>query len=116
MQLRPSRLTGALVLFALFFSLVTQAAPPQPDDQPLLGFDRESTAAQRALEARFDATLNPADLRAWLKRLSAHPHHIGSPYGKQNAEFIASQFRSWGFDTQIEEFNVLFPTPKTRLV
>jgi N-acetylated-alpha-linked acidic dipeptidase len=116
MQLRQSRLTGALVLFALFFSLVTQAAPPQRNDQPLLGFDRESTAAQRALETRFDATLNPADLRAWLKRLSAHPHHIGSPYGKQNAEFIASQFRSWGFDTQIEEFNVLFPTPKTRLV
>src|SRR4029453_10030566 len=49
-------------------------------------------------------------------RLSARPHHIGSPYGKENAEFIASQFRSWGFDTQIEEFSVLFPTPKSRLL
>src|SRR5262249_44601444 len=39
-----------------------------------------------------------------------------SPYGKENAEFLAAQFRAWGFDTQIEEFSVLFPTPKTRVV
>jgi len=94
---------------------IGQAAPP-PDDRPLLGFDRASTVSERALEARFDATLRAEDLRAWMKRLSARPHHIGSPYGKENAEFIASQFRAWGFDTQIEEFSVLFPTPKTRLV
>ena len=51
-----------------------------------------------------------------MKRLSARPHHIGSAYNKENAEFIASQFRSWGYDTKLEEFQVLFPTPKTRLV
>jgi N-acetylated-alpha-linked acidic dipeptidase len=48
--------------------------------------------------------------------MSAHPHHLGSPYGKTNAEFIAAQFRSWGYETEIEEFEVLFPTPKTRMV
>ena len=53
---------------------------------------------------------------AWLKRLSARPHHLGSPYNKQNADFIASQFKSWGYDTKLEEFHVLFPTPKTRIV
>jgi len=52
----------------------------------------------------------------WKKVLSARPHHLGSPYDKENAEFIASQFKSWGFDTKIEEFQVLFPTPKTRIV
>ena len=97
------------------FAIIAQAAPP-PDDRPLLGFDRASAAAERALEARFDAALHPEDLRAWMKRLSARPHHLGSPYGKENAEFIAAQFRAWGFDTQIEEFSVLFPTPKTRVV
>src|SRR5947208_1703479 len=51
-----------------------------------------------------------------MKRLSARPHHLGSPYGKENAEFIASLFRSWGFETEIERFDVLFPTPKTRVV
>ena len=116
MQLCLSRLVVVLVLlFALLSPIAAQTMPPS-SDRPLLGFDRASTAAERALEARFDASLNPEDLRAWLKRLSARPHHLGSPYGKENAEFIAAQFRAWGFDTQIEEFRVLFPTPKTRVV
>src|ERR1700681_392045 len=115
MQLRLSRLVRLLGMFVLLFTIIAQAAPP-PDDRPLLGFDRSSTAGERALEARFDATLNAKDLRVWMKRLAARPHHLGSPYGKENAEFIASQFRAWGFDTQIEEFSVLFPTPKTRVV
>ena len=114
MQLRVSRLVVFVLLSALWFAIAAQAAPP--DDRPLLGFDRTSSAAERALETRFDAALHREDLREWLKRLSAHPHHIGSPYGKENAEFIASQFKAWGFDTQIEEFKVLFPTPKTRVV
>src|SRR5258708_7554958 len=116
MQLRLARLVVVFVLlFTLLSPIAGQTMPPS-NDRPLLGFDRASTAAEQSLEARFDAALHPEDLRVRLKRLSARPHHIGSPYGKENAEFIASQFRAWGFDTQIEEFSVLFPTPKTRLV
>jgi N-acetylated-alpha-linked acidic dipeptidase len=85
-------------------------------DQGLLGFSDERARAQRALEQRFDASLRASDLRDWMRRLSARPHHLGSPYGKENAEFIASLFRSWGYDTRIEEFRVLFPTPKTRVL
>lgn len=82
----------------------------------LLGFSGEKTPTQRALEARFDSALNAANLREWMKRLSARPHHLGSVYNKENADFIASQFRSWGYETKLEEFEVLFPTPKLRLV
>ncbi|MDQ2856355.1 MAG: M28 family peptidase, partial [Acidobacteriota bacterium] len=114
--LRLSRLVGPFILAFAFFSSFGTWAAPAPDDRSLLGFGGASAATERALEARFDASLRPDDLRAWLKRLSARPHHLGSPYGKENAEFIAGHFRAWGFDTQIEEFSVLFPTPKTRLV
>ena len=51
-----------------------------------------------------------------MQRLTARPHHLGSAYDKANAEFIASLFREWGYDTKIEEFDVLFPTPRTRFV
>lgn len=51
-----------------------------------------------------------------VKKLSARPHHVGSPYDKENAEFILSLFKSWGYDAQIETFDVLFPTPKTRVL
>ncbi|HYS24150.1 MAG TPA: transferrin receptor-like dimerization domain-containing protein, partial [Vicinamibacterales bacterium] len=49
-------------------------------------------------------------------RMSARPHHLGSPYDKDNAEWILSKFREWGWDARIENFDVLFPTPKERIV
>ena len=85
-------------------------------ERTLMGFTAESSERQRAIESKFDSTLNAGNLSTWQKRLSARPHHVGSPYDKDNAEFIAGLYRSWGFDTKIEEFSVLFPTPKSRLV
>src|ERR1700737_297350 len=84
------------------------------DDKPIYGF--ASPAQQQKLEAQFDSKLNRDNLRNWMQRLSARPHHLGSDYDRQNAEFIASLFRSWGYDTNIEEFPVLFPPPRKRLV
>jgi N-acetylated-alpha-linked acidic dipeptidase len=85
-------------------------------DKPILGFTPANAAKEHALEAQFDSKLNRDNLRNWMQRLSARPHHLGSPYDSQNAEFIASLFKSWGYDTAIEEFQVLFPTPRKRLV
>jgi len=70
----------------------------------------------RSLEKEFDSHLSPAELKARLKRLSARPHHVGSPYDKENAEFMLSQYKAWGFEARIEEFSALYPTPKTRLL
>ena len=100
-------------LFALFSAAAVLSAQ---SDKPITGFSAEGAKQQQALESRFDSSLNRQDLQEWLKRLSAKPHHLGSPYGKEVAEFIAAQFKSWGFDTQIETFYPLFPTPKTRLL
>ncbi len=90
--------------------------PAQSEDETLLGFTAASSQAERQLEARFDAQLDTASLREWLKYLTRHPDHIGSPGGKENAEWIAAQFESWGFETRIDEYQVLFPTPKERMV
>ena len=51
-----------------------------------------------------------------MQRLSARPHHVGSPYDKDNAEWILAKFKEWGLDAHIETFEVLFPTPKERVV
>ena len=102
---------------ALSLGVVPLVAPKgAAADKPLLGFSAEGSAAQRALEARFDEQLKAENLRGWMKRLSARPHELGSAYGRDNAEFLAAQFRAWGYDTRLEQFDVLFPTPKTRLV
>jgi N-acetylated-alpha-linked acidic dipeptidase len=67
-------------------------------------------------EEKFRAIPSPQNLRDYMQRLSARPHHVGSPYDKDNAEWIAAKLKSWGLDTKIENFDVLFPTPKERLV
>ena len=85
-------------------------------DRPLLGFRALNVSSQRALEAKFDSFLKADNLRTWMKRLSAKPHHVGSEAGRENAEFMAAQFRNWGYETKIEKFYVLFPTPQIRLL
>jgi N-acetylated-alpha-linked acidic dipeptidase len=98
-----------LLTLALLSSLAIHAQTLK-----LSGFSKEQADAQLQIEKKFDDLLSPANLKVWMKRLAARPHHLGSPYGKENAQFIADQFRSWGYDTKIETFQVLFPTPKVR--
>lgn len=110
-MLKRNRFLIALTVLFTFLAQSTAFA-----QKPVMGFSSERTAAQRSLEAKFDSLLKTDNLRDWMKRLTARPHHLGSAYNKENAEFIASLFRSWGYETTLEEFHVLFPTPKTRLV
>src|SRR5204863_6158213 len=84
----------------------------RPAPTNTIGFTAANAANQQALEAKFDARLDPADQRAWLERLSVEPNHVGSPHNKANAEFMLEKFREWGWDAQIETFYVLYPTPK----
>jgi N-acetylated-alpha-linked acidic dipeptidase len=94
--------------------VVAIASPAFAADETLLGFPGERSREQRDLESRFDGTLNAENLRQWMSHIAARPHHVGSEWGKQNAEFMAELFRSWGYETRIETFEVLFPTPKLR--
>jgi len=98
----------------LFAGLLTASLSSGAVAERLLGFDETTGEEQRARESRFDAALDPADLREWMKHLSARPHHVGSDWGEQNARYLADLFRQWGYETRIETFDVLFPTPKLR--
>jgi len=102
-----------LATIALFAPLRTQVAA---DEQVLFGYSADSSGVERQWEERFRDIPSPENLRANMQRLSAHPHNVGTPYDKDNAEWIAAKFKEFGLDTQIEEFDVLFPTPKERAV
>ena len=92
--------------------LVPQARAAEP--VPLRGYSSDSGRAEREWEAKFRAIPDPTALRAYMQRLSAKPHHVGSAYDRENAEWILSQFKEWGLDAKIETYDVLFPTPKER--
>ncbi|CAM5507458.1 Kynureninase [Rhodanobacter lindaniclasticus] len=104
------------VLLATACALATFAAvgaePAAPSQAGLLGFTSAHATTQLDLERRFDAQLDPAELRDWLKRMASAPNQVGSPHDKANAEFMLEKFRAWGWDAHIETFEVLYPTPK----
>ena len=106
------RFAALLLICALNFSSLTYGA----DETPLVGYSPRSSQAERDWENKFRAIPDPANLREYMKRMSARPHHVGSPYDKDNAEWILARFKEWGLDAHIETFNVLFPTPKLRLL
>lgn len=95
-------------------TLITCAAFAQP--KTLIGFTKESSETQQRVEEKYDGMLQASNLNAWMKRLTAKPHHVGSAYGKQNAEFMRDLFASWGYEAEIVAYQVPFPTPKIRLL
>ena len=102
--------------FLLAVSIACAGGYVIADEAPLAGYSVESSHTERDWEQKFRATPDPANLRAYMQRLSAHPHNVGSPYDKDNAEWILAKFKEFGLDAHIESFNALFPTPKERLV
>ncbi len=86
------------------------------DEQSLLGYSSESSRAERQWEEKLRAIPSPENLRAYMQHLAARPHNVGTAYDKENAEWIAAKFKEFGLVTHIEEFDVLYPTPKERAV
>ena len=102
--------------FALAAVLPMLLAATPFEDPPMRGFTTASARTQREWEAKFRAIPEPSRMREAMRRLAARPHHLGSPYGKDNAEWLRDQFASYGWDARIERFDVLFPTPRVRVL
>jgi N-acetylated-alpha-linked acidic dipeptidase len=103
------KLVACLTLLASSAYAVDAGTPPQ-----LRGFTPEHSTAELQWEQKYRAIPDPANIRENMRRLSARPHHVGSPYDKDNAEWLAAQMKSFGLDAKIEALEALFPTPKLR--
>jgi N-acetylated-alpha-linked acidic dipeptidase len=80
----------------------------------LRGYTPSDSATEVQWEQKFRSLPEASNIRENMRRLSARPHHVGSPYDKDNAEWLLAQLKSYGLDAQIETFSALFPTPKLR--
>jgi N-acetylated-alpha-linked acidic dipeptidase len=104
-------LTASSVAAIAFLPITT---PQSTDNLP--GFTTQSARIELDWESKFAAIPSPDTIRQNMRRLSARPHHVGSPYDHDNAEWLLARFKSFGWDAHIEQFDVLFPTPRERLV
>ena len=104
----------------LFVSILILAAwsllAQQESAAPLTGFSAQSSQTEQNWEEQFRGIPSPDRVRDTMKLMSAHPHHVGSPYDKQNADWLVARFKEWGWDVHVETFQILFPTPKERVV
>ena len=86
------------------------------DEPPLTGFSADASRAERQWEEKFKALPSARLMRDYMQRLAARPHNVGTPYDKDNAEWLLGKFKEFGLDAHIETFDVLFPTPEERAV
>jgi N-acetylated-alpha-linked acidic dipeptidase len=110
MRLRLRYGTSLLAVAAMLLPAVAS------DDAPLDGYSPAGSQAERDWEGKFRAIPSAQNQRDYMQHLSARPHHVGSAYDKENAEWILARFKEWGWDAHIEDFDVLFPTPKRRVL
>src|ERR1700724_3541773 len=107
--------SGARLVLLVLSCFLLLAASPETE-QPLSGYSVATSRSQRRWETKFSGVPEPQNLRDYMQHLAARPPHVGSPYDKDNAEWMLAKFKEWGLDANIETFDVLFPTPKGRVV
>src|ERR1700761_3799811 len=67
-------------------------------DEPVIaGFSAAASRVERGWEEKFRATPDQDKLREYMQRLTARPHNVGSPYDKDNAEWLLGKVKEFGF-------------------
>ena len=110
--MRP--LVYALVCFAFLAPLQAQSAPAATP--ALLGYTPADARTELDWETRFRVIPEAKLAHENMRFLAAHPHNVGSEAQRKNAEWMVARYKSWGWDAHIEQFDVLYPTPKTMLL
>jgi len=118
MKLLPLRLISIMTLCSTLAvaAFVPVLADANGQKTSLRGYSQANLKEELDWETKFRAIPSPELLRQYVQKLAAEPHHLGSPQDRQNAEFIRDKFKEFGLDARIEEFEVLFPTPRERVL
>ena len=82
----------------------------------LISLETASAQNQKQLESSFDSNLSSENIGKTIKELSLKPHYLGSVGSKEVAENLLAKFKSYGWDAAIETYQVLFPSPKVRML
>lgn len=81
--------------------------------EPLIwGFGPSANPAQRQLEKRLISLPLAEKTEAYHRFLTEEPHVAGTPGGRRVAEYIHAQFKRFGVDSQLVEYEVLLSYPK----
>ena len=75
------------------------------------GYSPQSAAAERATEADVISRPSPTSASAHSKFLSFQPHMAGTPAQARTRDYVVSQMKSWGLETEVRSYSVWMPHP-----
>ncbi len=104
------RTQGLIGLLAPVVMAAAASTAALAQDGPI-GFAPASRAAQAKAEAHALAVPTPDAARAWLRALTEEPHVAGTPADYKTAVDVRDKLRSWGWQAELSEFEVLINYP-----
>src|SRR5689334_13451637 len=80
---------------------------PALGGQTLTGYSTNASARERGVESDVVNRPSPADADAHSRFLSLQPHMSGTPAQARTRDYVISQMKSWGLETEVR-------SPRTR--
>ncbi|MBV9304436.1 MAG: M28 family peptidase [Acidobacteriaceae bacterium] len=77
-----------------------------------LGFTPSSFSSESRWEEQLMSTVSPQRCRTYLRKLTSEPHVAGTAGDRRVSEYIASEFRKDGLETELVEYKVLLSYPE----
>ncbi|PYP53077.1 MAG: hypothetical protein DMD39_05730 [Gemmatimonadetes bacterium] len=84
--------------------------------QVMPGYSPQSAAIERATESDVITHPTPASASAHSRFLSFQPHMAGTPAQARTRDYVVSQMKSWGLETEVRSYSVWMPHPVTTRV
>jgi N-acetylated-alpha-linked acidic dipeptidase len=75
------------------------------------GYSSQSAAAEHAVEADVISRPSPSSASVHSKFLSLQPHMAGTPAQARTRDYVVSQMKSWGLQTEVRSYSVWMPHP-----
>src|SRR5882762_10210699 len=79
--------------------------------QTIPGYSPQSAATERSTEADVISRPSPTSASAHSRFLSFQPHMAGTPAQMRTRDYVVSQMKSWGLETEVRSYSVWMPHP-----
>ena len=75
------------------------------------GYSPQSAATERATETDVISRPSPLNASAHSRFLSSQPHMAGTPAQARTRDYVVSQMKSWGLETEVRSYRIWMPHP-----
>lgn len=108
-----NRVRRSSITWSFFLTTVIVGQSVGFAQTPLDGFPSQLSEIERQLERQYRAVPSAATSREELRRLTSEAHIAGSPEDYATAIYVRDLMRSFGLASELKEYQVLLPYPRT---